>query len=80
MKTAYVGILSDMSRGNDEAIGQLSRLAGVNAESVSYLESTKGAFDNLGQVTLEGLGNSVESVKESASGLSTSAGEASAAV
>ncbi len=80
MKTAYVGILSDMSRGNDEAIGQLSRLADVNAESVSYLESTKGAFDNLGQVTLEGLGNSVESVKESASGLSTSAGEASAAV
>lgn len=80
MKTAYVGILSDMSRGNDEVIGQLSRLAGVNAESVSYLESTKGAFENLGAVTLEGLGNSVESVRESASGLSTSAGEASAAV
>ena len=52
MKGAYIGILADMSRGNEEMIGQLSRLAGVNAESVSYLESTKGAFDKLGSVTL----------------------------
>ncbi|MCI8932814.1 MAG: phage tail tape measure protein, partial [Lachnospiraceae bacterium] len=52
MKGAYIGILADMSRGNEEMIGQLSRLAGVNAESVSYLESTKGTFDKLGSVTL----------------------------
>ncbi len=52
MKGAYIGILADMSRGDEEMIGQLSRLAGVNAESVSYLESTKGAFDKLGSVTL----------------------------
>ncbi len=80
LKTAYIGILADMSRGNDEVIGQLSRLAGVNAESVSYLESTKGAFDSLGAVTLEGLSNSVSDVKDSAAGLATSAGEASTAV
>ncbi len=80
LKTAYIGILADMSRGNDEVIGQLSRLAGVNAESVSYLESTKGAFDNLGAVTLEGLSNSVSDVKDSAAGLATSAGEASNAI
>ena len=52
MKGAYIGILADMSRGDEEMIGQLSRLVGVNAESVSYLESTKGAFDKLGSVTL----------------------------
>ncbi len=80
MKGAYIGILADMNRGNDEIIGQLSRLAGVNAESVSYLESTKGAFENLGTVTLEGLGSSVDGVADSASGLATSAGEASEAV
>ncbi len=80
MKGAYIGILADMSRGNDEITGQLSRLAGVNAESVSYLESTKGAFENLGTVTLEGLGSSVDGVADSASGLATSAGEASEAV
>ena len=80
MKGAYIGILADMSRGNEEMIGQLSRLAGVNAESVSYLESTKGAFENLGTVTLEGLGSSVDGVADSASGLATSAGEASEAV
>ncbi len=80
MKGAYIGILADMSRGDEEMIGQLSRLAGVNAESVSYLESTKGAFENLGTVTLEGLGSSVDGVADSASGLATSAGEASEAV
>ena len=80
MKGAYIGILADMSRGNDEIIGQLSRLAGVNAESVSYLESTKSAFENFGAVTLEGLGGSVEDIRESVSGLATSAGEASSAV
>jgi len=80
LKTAYIGILADMGRGNDEVIGQLSRLAGVNAESVSYLESTKGAFENLGEVTLEGLENSVSDVKESTAGLTTSAGEASTAM
>ncbi len=80
MKGAYIGILADMNRGNDEIIGQLSRLAGVNAESVSYLESTKGAFENFGAVTLGGLGGSVEDVRESVSGLATSAGEASSAV
>ena len=80
LKTAYTGILADMSRGNDEVIGQLSRLAGVNAESVSYLESTKSAFENLGGVTLEGLENSVDGVADSASGLTTSAGEVSDAV
>ncbi len=80
MKGVYIGILADMSRGNDEITGQLSRLAGVNAESVSYLESTKGAFENLGTVTLEGLGSSVDGVADSASGLATSAGEASEAV
>lgn len=80
LKAAYVGILADMSRGNDEVIGQLSRLAGVNAESVSYLESTKGAFENLGEVTLKGLGNDVDAVAESTSKLSTNAGEASSAL
>ncbi|GFH91539.1 hypothetical protein IMSAGC002_02796 [Lachnospiraceae bacterium] len=80
MKGAYIGILADMNRGNDEIIGQLSRLAGVNAESVSYLESTKSAFENFGAVTLEGLGGSVEDIRESVSGLATSAGEASSAV
>ncbi len=80
MKGAYIGILADMSRGNEEMIGQLSRLAGVNAESVSYLESTKSAFENFGAVTLEGLGGSVEDIRESVSGLATSAGEASSAV
>ena len=80
MKGAYIGILADMNRGNDEIIGQLSRLAGVNAESVSYLESTKGAFENFGAVTLGGLGGSVEDIRESVSGLATSAGEASTAV
>ena len=80
LKAAYTGILADMSRGNDEIIGQLSRLAGINAESVSYLESTKGAFENLGAVTLEGLGNSVDGVADSTSALTASAGDASAAM
>ena len=80
LKTAYIGILADMSRGNDEVIGQLSRLAGVNAESVSYLESTKGAFENLDAVTLEGLGNSVDGVADSTSALTASAGDASTAM
>ena len=80
MKGAYIGILADMSRGNEEMIGQLSRLAGVNAESVSYLESTKGAFENLGTVTLEGLGSSVDGVGKSTAGLTASAGEAFAAM
>ncbi len=80
LKAAYVGILADMSRGNDGVLEQLSRLSGVSADSISYLESTKGAFENLGAVTLEGLSNSVSDVKDSAAGLATSAGEASAAV
>ena len=80
LKTAYIGILADMSRGNDEVIGQLSRLAGINAESVSYLESTKGAFENLGAVTLEGLESSVDGVGKSTAVLTTSAGEASTAM
>ena len=80
LKAAYVGILADMSRGNDGVLEQLSRLSGVSADSISYLESTRGAFENLGAVTLEGLSNSVSDVKDSAAGLATSAGEASAAV
>lgn len=80
LKTAYVGILADMSRGNDGVINQLSQLAGVNAESVSYLESTKGAFENLGATTIDPLSTSVEETATATEGLSTSASEASTAV
>ncbi len=80
LKAAYVGILADMSRGNDGVLEQLSRLSGVSANSISYLDATRGAFENLGAVTLDGLEDSVDGVRESASGLTASAGEASAAV
>ena len=80
LKNSYVGILADMGRGNDEVISQLSKLAGVNAESVSYLESTKGAFENLGETTLDPLSTSVEDTASATEGLSTSASEASTAV
>ena len=80
LKTSYIGILADMGRGNDEVIGQLSKLAGVNAESVSYLESTKGAFENLGETTLDPLSTSVEDAATATEGLSTSASDASTSV
>lgn len=80
LKTSYIGILADMGRGNDEVVGQLSQLAGVNAESVSYLESTKSAFENLGAATLDPLSTSVEETATATEGLSTSATEASTAV
>lgn len=80
LKTAYTGILADMGRGNDGVLEQLSRLSGISAESISYLDATRGAFEGLGGVTLEGLEESVDGIGESASTLSTSAGEASAAV
>ena len=79
LKTAYIGILADMSRGNDGVLEQLSRLSGISTESISYLNATKGAFEELGNVTLEGLEESIGGIGESASTLSTSAGEASAA-
>ncbi len=79
LKTAYIGILADMSRGNDGVLEQLSRLSGISTESISYLNATKGAFEDLGAVTLEGLEESIGGIGESASTLSTSAGEASAA-
>ncbi|EOS33042.1 hypothetical protein C807_00312 [Lachnospiraceae bacterium 28-4] len=79
LKTAYIGILADMSRGNDGVLEQLSRLFGISTESISYLTATKGAFEELGDVTLEGLEESIGGIGESASTLSTSAGEASAA-
>lgn len=79
LKTAYIGILADMSRGNDGVLEQLSRLSGISTESISYLTATKGAFESLGAVTLEGLEESIGGIGESASTLSTSAGEASAA-
>ena len=79
LKTAYIGILADMSRGNEGVLEQLSRLSGISTESISYLNATKGAFENLGAVTLEGLEESIGGIGESASTLSTSAGEASAA-
>lgn len=80
LKTAYIGILSDMSRGNDGVIDQLSRLGGVSAESVSYLEATKGAFENLGGTTLEPLSESIDGISESTENLSVSADNTSAAV
>lgn len=80
LKTAYTGILADMGRGNDGVLEQLSRLSGISAESISYLDATRGAFEGLGGVTLEGLEESVDGIGESVSTLSTSAGEASAAV
>ncbi|WP_342759383.1 phage tail tape measure protein [Kineothrix sedimenti] len=80
LKNSYVGILADMSRSNDEVVGKLSQLSGVSAESVSYLESTKGAFENLGATTLDPLSTDVEETATSVEGLSTSAGEASTAV
>lgn len=80
LKTAYIGILADISRGNDDVMSQLSRLGGASAESVSYLESTKGAFENLGETTLGTLPEEVETVAESTGNLSTSASEASTAV
>ncbi len=80
LKTAYIGILADMSRGNDGVLEQLSRLSGISTESISYLDATKSAFDDLGSVTLEGLEESVDGIGESASTLSTSVGEASTAV
>ena len=76
---SYIGILADMSRGNDGVLEQLSRLSGISTESISYLNATKGAFEDLGAVTLEGLEESIGGIGESASTLSTSAGEASAA-
>ena len=79
LKTAYIGILADMSRGNDGVLEQLSRLSGISTESISYLNATKGALEELGNVTLEGLEESIGGIGESASTLSTSAGEASAA-
>ncbi len=79
LKTAYIGILADMSRGNDGVLEQLSRLSGISTESISYLNATKGALEELGDVTLEGLEESIGGIGESASTLSTSAGEASAA-
>lgn len=80
LKTAYTGILADMGRGNDGVLDQLSRLSGISTESISYLDATRGAFEGLGGVTLEGLEESVDGIGESVSTLSTSAGEASAAV
>ncbi len=59
LKTAYIGILADMSRGNDGVLEQLSRLSGISTESISYLNATKGAFEDLGAVTLEGLEESI---------------------
>ena len=79
LKTAYIGILADMSRENDGVLEQLSRLSGISTESISYLNATKGAFERLGDVTLEGLEESIGGIGESASTLSTSAGQASAA-
>lgn len=80
LKTAYTGILADMGRGNDGVLDQLSRLSGISTESISYLDATRGAFEGLGGVTLEGLEESVDGIGEFVSTLSTSAGEASAAV
>ena len=80
LKTAYIGILADMGRGNEGVIDQLSRLSGISTQSISYLESTKDAFDGLGDVALGGLGESIDGIGESVGALSTSAGEASSAV
>lgn len=80
LKTAYIGILSDISRGNDGVIDQLSRLGGVSAESISYLENTKGAFESLGETTITPLAEEVDGIVESTDELSSSAGEASTAV
>ena len=59
LKTAYIGILADMSRGNDGVLEQLSRLSGISTESISYLNAAKGAFESLGAVTLGGLEESI---------------------
>lgn len=48
-----------MSRGNDGVLEQLSRLSGISTESISYLNATKGALEELGDVTLEGLEESI---------------------
>lgn len=80
LKTAYIGILSDISRGNDGVIDQLSRLGGVSAESISYLESTKGAFESLGETTIAPLAEEVDGIVESTDKLSSSAGEVSSTV
>ncbi len=80
LKTAYIGILADMSRGNDGVLDQLSRLSGISMESVSYLDATRGAFEELGAVKMEGLESSVDGIGGSVNALSASAGEASAAV
>lgn len=80
LKTAYIGILSDISRGNDGVIDQLSRLGDVSAESISYLEATKGAFENLGDTTIAPLAEEVDGIVASTGELSSSAGEASSTV
>lgn len=80
LKTAYIGILSDISRSNDGVIDQLSRLGGVSAESISYLENTKGAFESLGEITLEPLAEDIDGILESAGNLSSSAGDFSESV
>ena len=80
LKTAYIGILADMNRGNEGVLDQLSRLSGISTQSISYLDATRGAFDGLGSVTMEGLESSVDGIGRSVNALSASAGEASAAV
>lgn len=80
LKTAYIGILSDISRGNDGVIDQLSRLGGVSAESISYLENTKGAFESLGETTVAPLVEEVDGIVESTGELSSSAGDVSTAI
>lgn len=80
LKTAYIGILSDISRGNDGVIDQLSRLGGVSAESISYLENTKGAFENLGETTIAPLAEDIDGILESAGNLSSSASDFSESV
>ena len=64
LKTAYIGILADMGRGNEGVIDQLSRLSGISTQSISYLESTKDAFDGLGDVALGGLEESIDGIGE----------------
>ena len=80
LKTAYIGILADMNRGNDGVLDQLSRLSGISTHSISYLDATRGAFEELGSVTMEGLESSVDGIGGSVNALSASAGKASAAV
>lgn len=80
LKTSYVGILSDMSRGNDDVLNQLSRLSEISAYNASYLNETKDAFDGLGQVTLGSLPSDTEELSSATSNLATSASEASTSV